>query len=318
MYYWLHNLPHAVGGNRKIEHREITREKPLAQSLKEILSDKNIATLGFEEDNLTVSELRSLKKELIGFTLIPTRNRVEELRKFKRLDEIKSIKKACRLTDECFTDVLENIKPGVTESKIAWEIESYFKKQGAKNAFPPIVAFGTNTSQPHHTSSNFELRTNNLILLDFGAKVNGYCADMTRMVFLGLPKTEWKKTYEALKNSQQKAIDRLQSFSDISIYQKQRRKISGAELDRLVRDELAKSGYPPYPHSLGHAVGLEIHESPRLSIRRDEELKPGMVFSIEPGIYMPGQFGMRIEDLILLKENGIEVLSKSTKEMVIL
>ena len=205
--------------------------------------------------------------------------------------------------------------------EIAWEIESYFKKRGAENAFPPIVAFGKNSSQPHYSSSiRYTLDAKrSLVLLDFGARVNGYCADMTRMLFMGLPKTEWKKAYQALKLAQQKALSYLaQSFQYIDILKNQRRKISGAELDQLVRKELAKFGYPPYPHSLGHAVGLAIHEAPRLSIRRDEELKPGMIFSVEPGIYVPGQFGMRIEDLVLLTENGIEVLSKSTKEMMIL
>ncbi|KKS86659.1 MAG: Peptidase M24 [Candidatus Gottesmanbacteria bacterium GW2011_GWB1_43_11] len=306
------------------EYIEISRENPLAIQIKKVLDALSLTRtikVGFEENNLTVAEMHALKKDLDGFNLVPTRNRIEELRKFKRPDEIAQIKSACKLTDNCFDFILTKLIPGVTETEIAWEIESYFKKRGAENAFPPIVAFGKNSSQPHYSSSiRYTLDAKrSLVLLDFGARVNGYCADMTRMLFMGLPKTEWKKAYQALKLAQQKALSYLaQSFQYIDILKNQRRKISGAELDQLVRKELAKFGYPPYPHSLGHAVGLAIHEAPRLSIRRDEELKPGMIFSVEPGIYVPGQFGMRIEDLVLLTENGIEVLSKSTKEMMIL
>jgi len=338
---------------KKTEYVEISRENPLAQQINAIchaeltkrhpdpetssglsgsdggrnLRRNNNFRLGFEEDNLTVAELHALEKELNGINFVPTQNRVEELRKFKRPDEIAQIKSACKLTDNCFDFILTKLIPGVIESEIAWEIESYFKKRGAENAFPPIVAFGKNSSQPHYTSTNClakscgagsrfarpdlapqdHLRTADLILLDFGARVNGYCADMTRMIFMGLPKTEWKKAYEALKLAQQKALDLLVSGQR-----------SGAKLDQVTRDELARHNFPPYPHSLGHAVGLAIHEGPRLSIKHDEELQPGMVFSIEPGIYVPGEFGIRIEDLVLLKSDGIEVLSQSQKNLTVL
>lgn len=303
--------------SKKIEFVEISRENPLANSIKKVLAALPLARtikLGFEENNLTVAELRTLEKELHNFSLIPTRDRVEELRKFKQPHEVESIKKACALTDDCFTFILKKLSPGVTESEIAWEIESYFKKQGAENSFPPIVAFGQNASQPHYASSaNCELHAADLVLLDFGAKVNGYCADMTRMAFVGEPKKEWETAYIALKTAQQLALNILKTNFDVS---KHRSNLSGAYLDRAVRDELKKFGYPPYPHSLGHAVGLAIHETPRLSVKRDEELKPGMVFSVEPGIYLPDEFGMRIEDLVLLTQNGIEILSKSTKEII--
>ncbi len=230
------------------------------------------------------------------------------MRIIKNLDEITKLKKAIQITDECFAKILTHLKSGVSESEIAWDIETYFRNNGAQSAFPPIVAFDVNASQPHYASSErYTLNANSLILLDFGAKFNGYCADMTRMAFLGYPNPEIEKAYEALKNAQQKALDLLKAG-----------KRNGAHLDKATRDELAIASYPPYPHSLGHAVGLAIHEAPRLSIRQDEILKPGMVVSVEPGIYVEGKFGMRIEDLVLITDTGIEVLSKSPKNLTVL
>lgn len=280
---------------------EITRDNPLSKSLAQVFKG---ATLGFEEANITVSEYNALKK---NFTLIPTRNRVEMLRMIKRPDEIENIRKAVKLTDGCFRSILKDIKPGVTESFIAWEIESYIRSHGATLAFAPIVAFNEHSSQPHYQSMDHKrLPNNSLVLVDFGARVNGYCSDMTRVVFVGKLKDEWKRAYEAVLEAQKRALDAL--------FRGQR---SGAKLDRLAKATIEKAGFVPYSHSLGHAVGLAIHEAPRLTVKKDEILKPGMIFSIEPAIYVEGQYGIRIEDLVLLKSNGIEILSQSPKDIQI-
>jgi Xaa-Pro aminopeptidase len=267
-----------------------------------------IQKLGFEEVNLTVAELTRLQQVLNSVTLIPTRNTIELKRQIKRPDEIASITRACAITDSCFDYILGLLKPGVSESDVAWEIQSFCRNQNATDAFSPIVAFGANSSMPHYSpSSDVTLAPNTIILLDFGARVDGYCADMTRVVFLGKPKPEWIKAYTAVADANKNALELLASGER-----------SGAKLDTIAQDTLIQAGLPVYPHSLGHNVGLAIHESPRLSVQYDETLRLGMVFSIEPGVYIEGQYGVRIEDLVLLKEDGIDILSKSSKDITIL
>lgn len=291
---------------KTLEIVEISRENPIGKQLAIIVKQLKIRKLGFEEKDLTVAELRKLEKELKGITLVPTSERIEKLRMIKREGEIENIRKAAKLTDQCFTSIFPKLTPGVEERKIAWEIEKFIKERGAELAFSPIVAFGKNTSQPHYVTGNSQLTTNNLILLDFGARINGYCSDMTRLVFIGNPRDEWKQAYAAVLRAQMQALEALLT------------KRSGAQLDRLARRAIKQAGFPVYPHSLGHSVGLAIHETPRLTVKKDTKLKAGMVFTIEPAVYKEGQYGIRIEDLILLKKNGIEILSKSPKGIIVL
>lgn len=281
---------------------EISREEPFAKKLAEILTgSRPVRKLGFEENNVTVAEYKKIEKELNGVTLVPTQGRIEELRMIKREDEIENIKAAAKITDECFKFVLKKIKPGIRESDIAMAIEAFIRTHGAELAFPPIVAFGTNTSQPHYQSSDMRLQSRDIILMDFGARVNGYCSDMTRMVFVGKPKDEWIGAYKTVLEAQQKALGALSS-----------------KADQIAREVIKKSGFPVYPHSLGHGVGLDIHEAPRLTIKKDATLQPGMVVTVEPGIYIEGSYGVRLEDLVLLKKDGIEIVSTSTKKIIIL
>lgn len=288
---------------------EISRDTPLSQRILEIATQVGIKKLGFENTNIRVSEYESLIKSLTGIALVSSPDRIEKLRTIKRNDEIVSIKKAAALTDLCFNALQKLLKPGACEQDLAWFIESFFKTHGAALAFPPIVAFGPNSSMPHYdNSSNATLATQDIVLLDFAARVNGYCADMTRTVFVGTPKSEWRNAYNCLLGAQQKALDYLQTNS----------RASGADVDKLVRMILETSGFPVYPHSLGHGLGLDIHEAPRLSIKTEDELQPNMVITIEPGIYVPGKYGIRIEDLVLLNERGIEILSTSPKTLTIL
>lgn len=279
---------------------EISKEKPIEKEVAK-LTDR----IEFEENDLTVGEYNKLKKFIKK--LIPTKNRIEKMRMIKRPDEIENIRAAAKLTDQCFTYILRRIRPGVTERRLAWEIESYIRYRGAECAFSPIVAFDKNSSQPHYQPGSDLRRPQGLTLLDIGARVNGYCADMTRVVFMGKPKDEWVKAYKAVLEAQQKALDLLRSGER-----------NGATLDKQARKVIEKANLPGYQHSLGHNVGLDIHETPRLTVKKDAALRPGMVFSIEPAIYIQGQYGIRIEDLVLLKRNSIEVLSKSSKEIVIL
>ncbi len=283
---------------------EISRENPLSKKLKEIIEAEGITELDFEEDNLTVAELKKLKKELKKMKIIGIRGKIEELRILKQTDEIASMRIACELTDKAYDFTMNLLKPGVTEQEIAWEMEAFIRKNGGQLAFPSIVAFGANGSKPHYSGNAGVLQQNDMVLLDFGAKTNGYCADMTRMVFIGTPKKEWTDAYNTVLASQEKALSLLKSGTR-----------NGATLDAAAKKVIAEAGLPPYPHSLGHGLGLDIHEAPRLSVKKDAEIKPGMVVTVEPGVYLEGQFGIRIEDTILIQDNTIELLTKTTKEI---
>ncbi len=335
-----------------IEVIEISRENPISKELAKVTSTLGIKQLAFEDTSLTVAELTKLKTVLTSVELVPSRGTIEAMRQHKRDDEIQNIRDACTLTDECFTYILSLLRPGVTEAEIAWEIRTYFARRNASDAFSPIVAFGAHSSMPHYmptqTGSSFGLpqdkqgsvlerndvakssfglpqdkqgsvlKDNDVALFDFGARVNGYCADMTRVVFIGKPKDEWITGYKTVMAAQQAAIDVLYKHFDLSINRSGGVEISGAALDQAARDVIIKAGLPVYPHSLGHAVGLDIHEAPRLSVSNNDVLRPGMVFSIEPGVYIKGNYGIRIEDLVLLRGDGIEVLSTSHKDVTIL
>ena len=300
---------------------ETSREEPFATKLAEILKKTKCIRLGFEENNLTVAELGKLDKELTGITLIPTQSKIEDVRMIKRNDEIVDIRAAAKLTDQCFDFILGKIKIGVTETDIAWEIESFIRTHGASLAFSPIVAFGKNSSMPHYQPvDSCKLTADSLILLDFGARVNGYCSDMTRMVFIGKPKDEWRRAYQTVLSAQQAALNYLIGPGPVTHAQGRalNSQLLGGEADSIARGVIGKAGFSPYPHSLGHGVGLDIHEAPRLTMKKDEVLKPGMVVTFEPGVYIESQYGIRIEDLILLKNDSIEILSKSPKEIIVL
>lgn len=237
----------------------------------------------------------------------------------KRKDEVENIRNACKLTDQCFENILKKLKPGVSEKQIARFIRKFFKKKGVKLSFPPIVAFGESACEPHHRTNDTKLRKRDIILLDFGCRVHGYCSDMTRTVFIGKPKPEWVRAYKTVLSAQNSVLYTLKNRFHVSIHESGvDQKISGAKLDYLAKSVIKKAGFPPYKHSLGHNVGLAIHEQPRLTIKKDATLLPGMVFSVEPGIYIDGRYGIRIEDLVLLKKSGIEILTKSPKALTIL
>jgi Xaa-Pro aminopeptidase len=284
---------------------EISRENSISKELSRIISERAIKVLAFEDTDLTVAEHTKLQS-IVNVPLVPVRNRIETQRMIKRKDELEHIRLAADLTDQCFRILLKAIRPGMTERKLALYIEGFFKSKGAENAFSPIVAYNEHSSQPHYLSSgNNPLRKGSLILLDFGAKANGYCSDMSRVVFLGTPKPEWVYAYETVLAANTKAIAMLKDGER-----------HGATLDAAAKEIIAEADLPVYPHSLGHAVGLDVHEAPRLSTHADEVVRSGMVFTIEPGVYIEGAYGIRIEDLVRLHASGVEVLSHSPKTLI--
>jgi Xaa-Pro aminopeptidase len=234
---------------------------------------------------------------------------MEPRRRVKRPDELDHIRKAAKLTDECFTFITKELAAGVWESEIAWSIESFIRTRGGTLAFPPIAAFGANSSMPHYQYTNEKsLEAGQPVLLDMGARVDGYCADMTRMVYFGTSDEDFRRAYDAVRDAQEKSLEYLGSAHPPK----------GAEADKKARGILTNYGFTEYPHSLGHALGLDIHERPRLTKFRDDTLEPGMVVTVEPAVYLAGKFGIRIEDTVLITENGIEILTKTDKNIITL
>ncbi len=272
------------------------------------LSQK-IKRLGVENTNISLAESKKLKKY---FKIYPI-NQSENLRIIKEKDEILKIKKACKIGDETFKDILGKIKKGISEKEIALEIEFSIKRKKADISFPPIVAFSKNSSIPHHVPT-FKSKLsafNSIVLLDFGVKFENYCSDMTRTVFIGRVNDKFKKIYNTVLSAQKKTIEFIQS----SIVNN-KSSILANKVDDIARSYIIKQGFNTIPHSLGHGVGIEVHEPPRLSPNSKEMLKQGMVFSVEPGIYIPGFGGVRIEDLILIRKNNIELLTHSPKDII--
>lgn len=285
---------------------EISADNPFSKRFASIVQSEKLNRVGFEEHNITYAEYAKLKKEQIPF--VPTD--ITHLRQQKDADEISHIAQACAIGDNAFTAILKKIKPGITEEEIAFELELSMRKQKTIPSFPTIVAFGTNAAIPHHVTGKTKLQKNEFILLDFGVKYQAYCSDMSRTIFFGTPSKKQKDMYHAVLQSQQKAITYLEKLWS------QNKEIKGSEVDRQSREYLQKNGYPSFPHSLGHGIGLQVHELPSLSPYATQLLQQGMVFSIEPGIYEVNSVGIRIEDLVVLEKDRVTLLTKSSRNLI--
>src|SRR3989344_1603647 len=276
---------------------------------------KKIKWLGIEEDNLTVAEHKILSRHFKKIKHFDVGN----LRSIKTKEEISKIEKACKIGDLAFEFILKKIENGISEKQVVEELENFIRGKGAVVSFPPIVAFGKNSSIPHHQTGDSILgpesssgREGQIILLDFGVKYDDYCSDMTRTVFFGKPTSQQKTMYETELQSQQKAVDFVNSATVAG------KEVKAAEVDKVARDYIISRKYPAIPHSLGHGIGLEVHEHPSLSPKSKEILKEGMVFSIEPGIYLPGIGGVRIEDLLVFEKGGLRQLTHSQKKLTVI
>lgn len=269
--------------------------------IKKIISQHRIKTLGIEEHDLTVQEYKKLKGTKT--------THYSPSREIKDEDEISKIAQACKFGDKVFEYMLKVIKSGKSEKDLAWEMEKFVKEQGAEFSFLPIIAFSEHAARPHHQNTNKQLTADSgqLILMDFGVKVDGYCSDITRVVFLGKALAEQKRVYKTVKEAQQRAIDFLV---------KNNCKVSGQQVDQIARNYIKSQGYEPYGHGLGHGIGLEVHEAPRLSPKSTDKLQSGMVFSIEPGVYLPGKFGVRLEDLFTVQDNELIQLTHASIKII--
>ncbi len=258
--------------------------------------------VGFEENHLTCRQLRLLKEKIGNKTeLVPIAGAIETIREVKDKEELDKIRTATAITRKALEFAARFLKPGVKEIEVAAELESFIRYNGARSAaFEIIVASGPNTSFAHHLTSQRVLKNNEPVLIDIGTDFLGYKSDLTRVFFLGKIPTLARNIYHIVDKAQDAAIAKIkpgQSFSSI---------------DKAARDIITKNGFGAYfGHALGHGIGLEIHEKPSVSSRNPELLQPGMVFTIEPAIYIPRKLGIRLEDTVLVTKKGVEVLSGS-------
>lgn len=279
---------------------------PYFTHLRKVIKENKINSLGIEDDNLTVKEFISIQK--ICNDLVPVS--LQDLRIHKSPLEINAIKKACEIGDNALVKLQSQIELGMSERIIARKLELIIKELDADLSFPTIVAFGENAAVPHHMTDETILKKDDLILIDFGVQVHNYCSDMTRTFFMNSASDEMKKAYEVVYTSQQLAEEFIKDNL------KNDKSIQAASVDKVARDYIISKGFPSIPHSLGHGIGLEVHEAPSLSPKSDYNITDGMVFSIEPGIYLENSFGIRIEDLYTIQNNKLIQLTESPIELL--
>lgn len=273
----------------------------------EIVNSKNIKTLAIEEEVMRVSFYEDISAIFKG-KIIKGEELLNDLRIIKDREEIDKIKKAASIADEGFNHILNFIKEGMTEKEIAIELEFFMRKRGAESlSFETIAASGYRSALPHGAASDKKIESGEFLTLDYGCIYEGYCSDMTRTIVIGEPTEKMILIYDIVLEAQNRALN---AIKDGAICK---------DVDRVARDYIKKSGFGDYfGHGLGHGVGREIHEAPRVSKIGETVLKSGMVITDEPGIYLPNEFGVRIEDLVLVTEEGFEVLSTSPKELICL
>lgn len=276
------------------------------EEIKGIVDDLGVKALGVEE-NVSYGEYRSLEELFKGVEFVAVDEAFSKIRAIKTEREISLIKTAQSVTETAFNEILPFIKEGVTEIEIAARLEYIMLKNGCELAFDSIVAFGENGSKPHAHRSERKLRRGEFVTMDFGAKYKGYCSDMTRTVALGAVDERKARAYNAVLEANklaEKAIKIGEKCCDI---------------DAVARNYLAKFSLDKFfSHSLGHSVGVDIHEMPAFSPSCDEVLKEGMIITVEPGVYLEGDFGLRIEDMALVTKNGAEILTHADKNLIVL
>ena len=262
--------------------------------------------VGFEENYVTYAKYKEIMQKYKINDLVETEGIIEKQRLIKDEEEIEYIRKACEITDKCFTHLLSFIRKGLTEKQIAEEVEKFFKLNGATGtSFETIIASGENSSIPHAVPSNRIIKSGDVITIDMGCKYNGYCSDMTRTIFIDTADDYIKETYNLVLKNQELVLSEMRDGANIKTITKMVESNFGLHNQELV-------------HALGHGLGLEVHEDPIISSRNEKILKAGMIITDEPGIYLPGKYGVRIEDTVLITEDGCEALTKSRKDICII
>ncbi len=287
-------------------------EKRMGDTLKEYLAGEGIKTILFEENYLSFAIADGIKQALPEYEFKGGQKLISSFREIKTLEEIEAIKSAQRITDASFLYICdyirENKNKGITEKDIALELEFDMRKKGSgAMPFSIIVASGENSALPHAVPSDRQIREGDFVTMDYGSSFGGYCSDMTRTVAIGHVTDEMKKIYDTVLDAQMTAINGIKAG------------IIGKDADTLARDVIVKAGYGEYfGHSLGHSVGLEVHESPNFSQGYTNPIPENAILSVEPGIYIEGFCGVRIEDLVVVKQDGVEDITGSDKSLIIL
>ncbi|MDF0727328.1 Xaa-Pro peptidase family protein [Cytobacillus sp. S13-E01] len=294
--------------NKQIKNFEIVQHKgPIIEEVAKQAAAIGIQQLGFEQDDLTFATYKAYEKEL-NTEFVPVSGAVEKLRLIKSESEIKILKEAAEIADSAYSHILNFICPGLTELEVSNELEMFMRKNGAvSSSFDIIVASGYRSALPHGVASEKIIEKGDFITLDFGAYYKGYCSDITRTLAVGEPSEELKKIYNIVLEAQLSGMAGIKPG------------MTGRAADALTRDYITEHGYGEYfGHSTGHGLGMEVHEAPSLSMKSDTVLEPGMIVTVEPGIYIAGLGGVRIEDDTVVTKDGNESLSYSTKELIIL
>jgi Xaa-Pro aminopeptidase len=279
-------------------------EHGLAQSLPEILRTLDTGRLGFESVRLSYQQFKKFEEEIrkqdLSVSIIPTENLVEEFRMIKEAAELEAIRHSLAVSESAFEAICEGLSPGMSEKELAWAIEKGLREKGADAvAFAPIVASGPNAAMPHAVPTDRPVEQGEPILFDWGARLKGYCSDISRTVILGEPDTTFKTVYQVVQDAQSMAIEAIKPG------------ISTQAVDKIAREHIAAKGFGGrFGHGLGHGVGLATHERPHLSPMRPMALQEGMVTTVEPGIYIPGWGGVRLENMVVVGSEGAVVLNR--------
>lgn len=306
--YFVTDFRYTEQAAEQAEGFEIVKNEGLIYNeVARIVEEDGIKTLGFEEENVTFSTYQTIN-DLIKCELKPVSGIVEKLREVKTEAEIEVLQQAVDIAEKAYDYILGFVKPGVTEIEVATELDFYMRKLGATGvSFDIIVASGVRSAMPHGVATDKVIEEGDMVTIDFGCYYKGFASDMTRTFAVGDPGEKMKEIYEIVKEANRRVTEVAKAG------------MTGAELDAIARDYITEKGYgDAFGHTTGHGLGLEVHEGPAVSFRNDEKLVKNNVITNEPGIYLPGIGGVRIEDDLVIKEDGNVNLMTSSKELVIL
>lgn len=288
--------------------------KGKTETLESLINRFRLTQIHFEPADLTLAELTQFKAQFPKIKFLPAPALVEQLRLIKTPTEIRFIKAACRLASSAMRHLARLIKPGLTEAELAWQAQIYLHRHDAPPAFPTIIASGPNSATPHYQTGHRKIKTKDIVLIDLGCQVSGYCSDITRVFFIGPPTPQQQNLYDLVQEAHTASLKHLRggrmSKSTSEVAEGTPRTV---DVDRAARQVITRAGYGKYfVHGTGHGLGLDIHEAPSINQKSPPQpLNPGMVFTIEPGIYLPHRFGIRLEDTILLTPTGPRPLTRS-------
>ncbi len=307
--YLIIDFRYIEAATKKVRDAKVILQEKLFDQINELLKKHGAKTLAIESESVTVAALNMYKERITAAEIVSSSElskAIEELRIIKTEDEIEKIIKAQRIAEAAFENVLNFIKPGVTEKEVGLCLDYYMLKNGAEAlSFDTIALTGANTSLPHGVPGDNVVREGSFVLMDYGAMYDGYHSDMTRTVCVGKPTEKMEQVYNTVLDAQLKALSFIKAG------------VTGSEADKVARDIIDKAGYGKmFGHSLGHGVGVEIHEAPNASPSSNQVLKENMIVTVEPGIYIPNEFGVRIEDFVVVKQDGCINMTLAKKSLI--